>query len=108
MSEQRRGQSFTHKKVFSIRMAYHLKSRFDRLRERGMLSADELALQLGVCTTTIYHWGHEGFLREHRYGNEFRCLYEPIGDVTLIKGKGGRLPKAPAFITVPFTTQGAI
>jgi DNA invertase Pin-like site-specific DNA recombinase len=103
-----RGQSFTHKKVFSIRMAYHLKSRFDRLRERGMLSADELALQLGVCTTTIYHWGHEGFLREHRYGNEFRCLYEPIGDVTLIKGKGGRLPKAPAFITVPFAKQGAI
>ena len=70
-----RGQSFTHKKVFVIRMAYHLKSRFDRLRERGMLSADELALQLGVCTATIYHWGREGFLREHRYGNKFRCLY---------------------------------
>lgn len=103
-----RGQTFTHKKVFVIRMAYHLKSRFDRLRERGMLTANELALQLGVCTTTIYHWGHEGFLREHRYGNKFRCLYEPIGDVTLIKGKGGRLPQAPAFITVPFTTQGAI
>ncbi len=103
-----RGQLFTHKKVFVIRMAYHLKSRFDRLRERGMLSADELAIQLGVCTATIYHWGKEGLLREHRYGNKFRCLYEPIGNVTLVKGKGGRQPQAPVFIAVPFTTQGAI
>jgi DNA invertase Pin-like site-specific DNA recombinase len=38
-----RGQSFTHKKVIVIRNAYHLKSRFERLRARGMLSANELA-----------------------------------------------------------------
>ena len=44
-----RGQSFTHKKVIVIRAAYHLKSRFERLRERGMLTANELAAQLGVC-----------------------------------------------------------
>ena len=103
-----RNQSFTHKKVIVIRAAYRLKSRFERLRERGMLSANELAAQLGVCPTTIYHWGHEGLLHEHRYGNRHRCLYEPLGDVTLIKGIGGRLPQAPRFITVPSTTQGAI
>lgn len=102
------GQAFTHKKVRVIRMAYHLKSRFERLRERGMLSAGELADQLGVCPTTIYHWGHTGFLREHRYGNQFRCLYEPLGNVTLVKGKGGRQPQTPVFIAVPLTTQGAI
>lgn len=101
-------QSFTHKKITVIRLAYHLKSRFARLRERGMLSANELASQLGVCPTTIYHWGHEGILREHRYGNKFRCLYEPVGNVTLVKGKGGRQPQAPVFVTAPFTTQGAI
>ena len=103
-----RNQSFTHKKVIVIRAAYRLKSRFERLRERGMLSANELAAQLGVCPTTIYHWGHEGLLHEHRYGNRHRCLYEQLGDVTLIKGIGGRLPQAPRFITVPSTTQGAI
>ena len=103
-----RGQSFTDKKVVVIRLAYHLKSRFERLRERGMLSARELADQLDVCPTTIYQWGHAGFLHEHRYGNKHRCLYEPVGNVILVKGKGGRQPQIPVFIAVPLTTQGAI
>lgn len=104
-----RGEPFTLKKVLAIRNAYHLKSRFERLRARGMLSANELAEQLGVCPTTIYHWGHEGHLREHRYGNEHRCLYEPLGNVTLIKGQGGRYrPTPPIFMTLPTAEQGAI
>lgn len=48
-----RGQPFTHKKVFVIRVAYHLKSRFDRLRERGMRSADELAIQLPSSLASV-------------------------------------------------------
>ena len=104
-----RGQSFTHKKVIVIRLAYHLKSRFERLRERGMLSANELADQLGVCPTTIYLWGHAGYLKEHWYGNKHRCLYEPVGNVMLVKGQGGRYSSTPpTFIAVPSTTQGAI
>jgi DNA invertase Pin-like site-specific DNA recombinase len=104
-----RGQSFTHKKVIVIRAAYHLKSRFERLRARGMLTANELAHQLGVCPTSVYHWGREGILREHRYGNGHRCLYEPLGDVVLVKGTGGRYgSKPPQLINVKSTTQGAI
>lgn len=103
-----KGQSFTHKKVIVIRFAYHLKSRFERLRERGMLSANELAERLGVCPTTIYQWGQSGFLRQHRYGNEHRCLFEPLGDVVLVKGQGGRYRSTPpTFIAVQPTTQGA-
>ncbi|MHB1286979.1 MAG: hypothetical protein ACYCYP_10565 [Leptospirales bacterium] len=45
-----KGEPFSPKKVLSIRTAYRLKSRFRRLRERGMLTANELARQLGVCT----------------------------------------------------------
>lgn len=104
-----RSEPFTLKKVLAIRNAYQLKSRFERLRARGMLSANELAAQLGVCPTTIYHWGHEGLLHEHRYGNEHRCLYEPLGNVTIIKGQGGRYrPTPPIFMTLPTTEQGAI
>jgi hypothetical protein len=55
-----KGESFTHKKVIIIRNAYRLKSRFERLRERGMLTANELAAQLGVCPTSIYLWGQRG------------------------------------------------
>lgn len=104
-----RGESFTDKKVVVIRNAYHLKTRFARLRERGMLTANELATQLGVCRTTVYQWGQSGFLRQHRYGNEQRCLFEPMGDVVLVKGQGGRYSStAPTFIAVPSTIQGAI
>lgn len=104
-----RGQSFTHKKIIVIRLAYHLKSRFERLRERGMLTANELADQLGVCPTTIYHWGHAGFLKEHWYGNQHRCLYEPVGNVILVKGQGGRYASTPpTFIAAQSATQGAI
>jgi hypothetical protein len=104
-----KGESFTHKKVIIIRNAYKLKSRFTRLRERGMLTADELAAQLGVCPTTIYQWGQSGFLRQHRYGNLHRCLFEPVGNVVLVKGQGGRYSStAPTLIAVQSTTQGAI
>lgn len=104
-----KGESFTYKKVIVIRTAYQLKSRFARLRERGMLTAHELAAQLAVCPTTIYQWGQSGFLRQHRYGNQHRCLFEPLGDVVLVKGQGGRYsPTAPTLIAVQPTTQGAI
>ena len=104
-----KGESFTHKKVIVIRTAYHLKNRFERLRARGMLSANELAEQLGISATTIYTWGREAIVHEHRYGNGHRCLYEPLGEVTLVKGCGGRYGgKPPQFITAQSTTQGAI
>jgi DNA invertase Pin-like site-specific DNA recombinase len=88
-------QPFTATKVSLLRRVYKLKSRFERLRERGMLTGDELARQLGVSTTTIHDWGRAGLLRRHLYGNNHRCLYEPLGDVTLIRGVGGRFGSRP-------------
>jgi DNA invertase Pin-like site-specific DNA recombinase len=104
-----KGESFTAKKVIVVRKAYRLRSRFERLRGLGMLTGDELARQLGVCTTTIHHWGRAGLLRRHPYGNNHRCLYEPIADVLVVKGRGGRYGATPpSLITVPSATQGAI
>ncbi|CAI10618.1 transposase (plasmid) [Aromatoleum aromaticum EbN1] len=103
------GQSFTFKKVIVLRNAYHLKSRFERLRERGMRTGDELAKQLDVCPTTIHQWGRQGLLRRHLYGNNHRCLYEPVGEVLVTKGAGGRYgSRSPTLIAVSSTTQGAI
>ena len=104
-----RGESFTHKKVRHIRGVYHLRSRFERLRARGMLNANELASRLGVSTTSIYHWGRDGILSEHRWGDGDRCLYEPLGDVVVVKGQGGRYaPTPPTFIAAQSAGQGAI
>lgn len=104
-----KGESFTHKKVRLVRSVYNLKSRFERLRTRGMLTANELALRLGVSSTSIYHWGRDGIVSEHRWGNGNRCLYEPLGDVILVKGQGGRYrPTSPTFIAAQSAKQGAI
>jgi DNA-binding XRE family transcriptional regulator len=85
-----RGEGFTMKKVILVRQTYSLKSRFERLRERGMLTGEEVAEQLGVSTTTVHQLGRQGVLARHLYGNNYRCLYEPPGDVRLVKGAGSR------------------
>jgi DNA invertase Pin-like site-specific DNA recombinase len=92
-------EPFTRIKVFSMRFAYKLKSRFQRLRERGFISPEELAQRLRVSATTIHQWGHAGWLARQRYGNH-QFLYEPVKSGTIHKGQGGRQPRGPSF-TVP-------
>ena len=50
------GQTFTVKKVSLMRRTYGLRSRHQRLRARGLLTAQELAEQLNVSTSTIHTW----------------------------------------------------
>jgi hypothetical protein len=59
-----KGETFTHKKAYLVRTAYRPKSRFERLRERGMLTANELAAQLVFCPTSIHLWARRGQLRQ--------------------------------------------
>jgi hypothetical protein len=104
-----RGQSFTLKKVIVVRRAYQLRSRFERLRQRGMLTGEEMAQQLGVCPTIIHQLGRKGVLTRHLYGNNRRCLYEPPNGGQLVRGVGGRYGSQPArFIPAQSSTQGAI
>ena len=104
-----RGEPFTMKKVITVRLAYRLKSRFQRLTERGMVRAKEVACQLGISTTTVHEFGRQGILKRHLYGNNHRCLYEPPGHVKLVKGNGGRNGgRQPVLIPAQSTTQGAI
>jgi DNA-binding XRE family transcriptional regulator len=104
-----KGEQFTIKKVTVLRQTYGLKSRFERLREQGFLTGDEMAQKLGVCTTTVHALGREGLLNRKLYGNNKRCLYAAIpDDIIFQKGQGGRRKSKPAqFITVQSTTQDA-
>jgi len=106
-----RGEAFTVKKVEVVRKSYGLKNRYQRLRERGMLSGEEVARQLGVSTTTVHQLGRQRILARHLYGNNCRCLYEPPGDVKLVKGAGsrygGRPPRLVPATSAPLATQGA-
>ena len=70
-----------------IQQAYDLVPRYDRLRNRGMLTLSELAEQLGVSRSTVKRWNLAGFLRSHPYNDRNDCLCEPMGDEAPLKGK---------------------
>jgi len=95
-----RGEPFTPKKVMFVRRAYGLKSRYERLRESGMLTGEEVARQLGVCASTVHQLGRKGILKRHQYANNHRCLYEPPGNVRLEKGAGSRYGGRQPRLTV--------
>jgi DNA invertase Pin-like site-specific DNA recombinase len=101
-------QAFTARKVALVRTTYRLPSRFERLRSRGLLTGAELAAQLEVSQTTIHQWGRQGLLRRQIYGHDHRCLYEPVGDVVLVRGTSGRKATQATFIVAPATGQGVL
>jgi len=68
---------FTGQIIQALRKTNHLKSRYQRLRERGMLDAAQMAALLGTCMRTIYVWHREGKLHPHRYNDSGAYLYEP-------------------------------
>jgi hypothetical protein len=98
---------FTLKKVAWLRAAYHLKSHFDRLRERGWLTAKQMSESLGISQTTVYEWAQSGLLRRLICDRRGHSLFEPLQNAALTKGHGGRGAKLPTF-SVAESGQGAI
>jgi hypothetical protein len=65
--------------VARVRDHYHLRSRYERLRERGLLTLAELASALQISTATAKHWRRAGLLRAHAYNDKPQYLFEPPG-----------------------------
>ena len=84
----RSGQSgqFTAIKVHRIAHAYGLKTRVQRLRARGMLSANELAHDLGVSTKTVRRWHRQGLVHGHACDGQGSYLFEHPGGSAPSKG----------------------
>ena len=70
------GHAFTRKLVFTVRRNYGLKSRYERLRDRGLLRRDEIADRLGVSISTVREWRRQGLLRGHICNDKPQYLYE--------------------------------
>ena len=71
-----RGFAFTRKLVKGVRDNYALKSRHDRLRDRGLLTVREAAERLAVSIDTVHEWRKAGLLRGHVYSDGGYCLIE--------------------------------
>ncbi len=64
------GQSFHPQLVARLARTYHLKPRYDRLRQRGMLTIDEVASALHITAHTVRIWLRRGLLRGHAYNDK--------------------------------------
>lgn len=72
-----RRMKFTGEIIAALRKGNNLRSRYERLRDRGMLDVNEMAALLGTCMRTIYVWHRQGRLRPHKYNDSGAYLYEP-------------------------------
>ncbi|MCF8710382.1 hypothetical protein L3X40_21350 [Rhizorhapis sp. SPR117] len=69
---------FTDLRVIYLVKRYGLRSRYDRLREQGMLTKAEACAALGITECTLVRWAKYGIVKRHAY-NGYIGLYEPPG-----------------------------
>jgi hypothetical protein len=81
------GKKFHYKIVYLISKKYGLKTRYDRLRESGLMTADEVSAMLNVKVSTIKKWRLNGLLKYKVYNEKRGCLYEIPGDDAPVKHK---------------------
>jgi DNA invertase Pin-like site-specific DNA recombinase len=84
------GRTLTGEAVGRLRIRYGLKDRFTRLREAGMLTAEEMGEILSARPGTIVLWTRKGLLVGHPYNARGECLYE-IPDKDVIRELSARL-----------------
>jgi len=70
------GSTFSFHIVGRLRRTYQLKSRRQRLRERGWLTVHEVAHLLECSWTRINYWRNAGLLVSLRLGEKNDCLYQ--------------------------------
>jgi len=68
------GEKFTRAIIGNLRRNNNLKSRFDRLREKGLLTVDEMAEELGVSASTVKIWRRYGLLKSYKYNDNGAIL----------------------------------
>ena len=85
------GAAFHPQLVARLARTYHLKPRYDRLRERGLMTLQEMVDVLQVTHRTVKIWRRHGLLRAHAYTDKNESLFEPPGEDPPRKTQGAKL-----------------
>ena len=71
------GLPFQSTHVYQLRRHHGIPGRYARLRAQGMLTAEELAQNLGVSAQVIWRRYHKGRIVGARYNDRGSCLFLP-------------------------------
>lgn len=71
-----RNLSFTMSGIKHIRRKYNIKNKFTRLREKGLLTSQELAKHFNISKTTVNYWRRRGKLLGYKCDDREQYLYE--------------------------------
>jgi DNA invertase Pin-like site-specific DNA recombinase len=100
------GLPFTAELVRYHRYRYGLKSRYERLRARGLLTLKEMTERLQVHPQTVKRWHQHGLLVGYAFNDKNECLYEDPGEDPPQKIPGKNLAyRRPSREAVVASTQ---
>ena len=88
----RENADFCAKRVAYLAHRYGLRSRYDRLRGRGMLTAKEMAHRLDAHEQTVVRWAKYGIITRHAYVSAQRSHVSagrPSGHPDCLRTQGG-------------------
>jgi DNA invertase Pin-like site-specific DNA recombinase len=101
-----KGGTFHARIVARLRRKHQLKTRYDRLREAGMLTAGEMAEILEVDRKTVLTWRRAGLLRGYAYNDKNCYLFDPPGPDAPTKLQGRKLADRRRFPETKFMSEG--
>ena len=91
------GKPFNPRMVARLRRVYRLKPRYERLREKGLLTIEEISDYLEVAPRLVRAWREGGLLCAHRVNDKDLWLYQDPGPDLLRKAQGVKLSKRRLF-----------
>ncbi len=99
---------FTASMVHRITQKYGLLSRYERLRQQGLLTLKEFAAECGVHLATVRRWYHEGRIKGSLCDAKGRYLFEPPGPELLQRKHCRRAMQHPESDRCAQLTQGGV
>jgi len=91
------GKTFNSRAVARVRSKYQLKSRYDRLREKGMLTLEEMADRLQLTPICVRAWRDHGLLKAYPVSDRNIWLYDDPGPDPPRKAQGIKLSERRRF-----------
>jgi len=91
------GKPFSSRIIARIRRDYELQPRYDRLREKGLLTIEEISARLNVPRLRVRIWRSHGLLRAYPANDKDAWLYEDPGPDPPRRAQGVRFAKRRRF-----------